>query len=70
MDILLKKDIISELDELKTLSKGGKDFISNFEREEKERTGIKSLKVGYNKVFGYYIEVVKSYNLIKDEYGI
>ena len=41
---LIKEGYSSELDELKSLSKGGKDFISNFEREEKERTGIKGLK--------------------------
>ncbi len=57
-------------DELKDLRKGGKDFVARFENEEKERTGIKNLKVGYNRVFGYYIEVSKgNTNLIKDEYG-
>ncbi|MGN1311764.1 MAG: DNA mismatch repair protein MutS [Bacilli bacterium] len=58
---LIKEGYSEELDELKSLSKGGKDFISNFEKEEKERTGIKGLKVGFNKVFGYYIEVSNSY---------
>ena len=67
---LIKDGYSSELDELKDLSRGGKDFISRFETEERERTGIKGLKVGFNKVFGYYIEVTKSYlNLIKDEFG-
>ena len=59
-----------ELDELKNLRKGGKDFIARFEKEEREKTGIKNLKVGYNKVFGYYIEVSKgNLNLVKEEYG-
>ena len=67
---LIKKGYSKELDELKDLRSGGKDFISRFEIEEKERTGIKSLKVGFNKVFGYYIEVSKSnLNLITDEMG-
>ncbi len=67
---LIKEGYSSELDELKSLSKGGKDFISNFEREEKERTGIKGLKVGFNKVFGYYIEVSNSYlSMITDDMG-
>ena len=67
---LIKEGYSGELDELKSLSKGGKDFISNFEREEKERTGIKGLKVGFNKVFGYYIEVSNSYlSMITDDMG-
>lgn len=67
---LIKDGYNSELDELKDLRKGGKDFVARFESEEKERTGIKTLKVGYNRVFGYYIEVSKgSTNLIKEEYG-
>ena len=67
---LIKSGYSKELDELKNLSKGGKDFISNFEREERERTGIKGLKVGFNKVFGYYIEVSNSYlSMITDDMG-
>jgi len=67
---LIKEGFNAELDELKNLRKGGKDFIAHFEAEERERTGIKNLKVGYNKVFGYYIEVSKgNIGLIKDEYG-
>ena len=67
---LIKDGYNSELDELKSLRKGGKDFVANFEQEEKMRTGIKNLKVGYNRVFGYYIEVSKgNTNLIKPEYG-
>ena len=67
---LIKDGYSSELDELKDLSRGGKDFISRFETEEKERTGIKGLKVGFNKVFGYYIEISKSYlNMVTDDMG-
>ena len=67
---LIKEGYNKDLDELKKLRKGGKDFVAKFEAEEKERTGIKNLKVGYNKVFGYYIEVSKGQtNLVKEEYG-
>ena len=67
---LIKEGYSEELDELKSLSRGGKDFISNFEREERERTGIKNLKVGFNKVFGYFIEVSKgNLNMITDDMG-
>ena len=67
---LIKEGYSEELDELKSIRKNSKDFILKLENEEKERTGIKNLKVGFNKVFGYYIEVSKG-NLkdIKDEYG-
>ncbi len=67
---LIKEGYSSKLDELKELRKGGKDFVARFEMEERERTGIKNLKVGYNRVFGYYIEVSKGQvSLVKDEYG-
>lgn len=67
---LIKEGYSRELDELKDLRSGGKNFISNFELEEKERTGIKNLKVGFNKVFGYYIEVSKgNLNLITEDMG-
>ena len=67
---LIKEGYNSELDELKSMRSNGKDFIANFEKTEKEKTGIKTLKVGYNKVFGYYIEVSKGMiNQVKDEYG-
>lgn len=67
---LIKENYNLELDELKSLRKGGKDFIAKFENDEKEKTGIKTLKVGYNKVFGYYIEVSKGQiHLVKEEYG-
>lgn len=67
---LIKPGYNKELDELKDLRSGGKDFISNYEQEERERTGIKNLKVGFNKVFGYYIEISKgNLPLVKEEYG-
>ena len=67
---LIKENFNSELDELKSLRKGGKDFIARFEREEREKTGIKNLKVAYNRVFGYYIEISKgNLSLVKDEWG-
>ena len=67
---LIKAGYNEELDELKKISSGSKDFILELEQKEKERTGIKNLKVGFNKVFGYYIEVSKGQtHLIKDEFG-
>jgi len=67
---LIKDSYNEQLKELKDLRSGGKDFISKFELEEKERTGIKNLKVGFNKVFGYYIEISKSnLNLVTDDMG-
>jgi len=67
---LIKEGFNKELDELKSIRTNGKDFIARFEAEEKEKTGIKTLKVGYNKVFGYYIEVSKGMtNMVKEEYG-
>lgn len=56
---LIKEGYNEELDELKKIRSGGKDFIASIEEEERNRTGIANLKVGYNKVFGYYIEVTK-----------
>ena len=58
-----------EVDRLRSILSGGKGIIAEVEAREKEKTGIKSLKVGYNKVFGYYIEVSKSYyDLVPQEY--
>jgi DNA mismatch repair protein MutS len=51
----------SEVDELRYILHNGRDMVAAIEARERERTGIKSLKVGYNKVFGYYLEVSKSY---------
>ena len=67
---LIKDGYNKELEELKELRSGGKNFISKFELEEKERTGIKNLKVGFNKVFGYYIEISKgNLNLVTEDMG-
>ena len=67
---LIKPGYNEELDELKKVSSGSKDFILELEQKEKERTGIKNLKVGFNKVFGYYIEVSKGQtHLVKEEFG-
>lgn len=59
-----------ELDEVRRIAKKGKDFILELEAKERERMGVKSLKVGYNRIFGYFIEV-RNGNLsnIKDEFG-
>ena len=58
-----------EVDRLRSILSGGKGVIAEVEAREREKTGIKSLKVGYNKVFGYYIEVSKSnYDLVPDTY--
>ena len=67
---LIKDGYHKELDEIKNIRKNSKDFILQIENDEKEKTGIKNLKVGFNKVFGYYIEVSKG-NIkdIKEEYG-
>src|SRR6202008_999385 len=49
-----------ELDELRAISRSGKQVIAEMEAHERERTGIQSLKIRYNRVFGYYIEISKS----------
>ncbi|MBO4245989.1 MAG: DNA mismatch repair protein MutS [Bacilli bacterium] len=56
---VVKPGFNKDLDELKQIRSGGKNFIAELENYERERTGIKTLKVGYNRVFGYYIEVSK-----------
>lgn len=56
---MIKEGYNSELDEIKNISKNSKEWISNYEAKEKERTGIKTMHVGYNRVFGYFIEVSK-----------
>jgi len=59
----------AELDELRTISRDTKQYLADLEASERERTGIKSLRVGYNRVFGYYIEVSKaSVDLVPDGY--
>ncbi len=66
---LINEGYNKELDELRFIRENGKQWLSDFEAKEKERTGIKGLKVGYNRVFGYYIEITKSYlPMVKDEF--
>ena len=66
---LIKDGFSEELDHLKYSIKDAKHWIANLENEERERTGIRNLKVGYNRVFGYYLEVTKSfYDMIPDNY--
>lgn len=66
---LIKDGYSDELDSLKYSIKDAKEWISNLETTERERTGIKNLKVGYNRVFGYYLEVTRSFfDLIPDNY--
>ena len=54
---IIARGVSTELDELRSLSQSGKDYLTNLQKRETERTGISSLKVGYNNVFGYYLEV-------------
>lgn len=66
---VIRSEYSAELDHIQEASKNARDWIANLEATEKERTGIKSLKVGYNKVFGYYIEITHSNsNLAPPEY--
>ncbi len=57
---IIKEGYSAEVDELRDIMKNGKGYIANIAAKEKEETGIKNLKIGYNRVFGYYIEVSKS----------
>lgn len=66
---IIKGGVDDELDNLKSIVKDSKSWISELERTERQRTGIKSLKVGFNRVFGYYIEIRASHsNLVPDDY--
>nr|WP_092067823.1 DNA mismatch repair protein MutS [Dendrosporobacter quercicolus]NSL46795.1 DNA mismatch repair protein MutS [Dendrosporobacter quercicolus DSM 1736]SDL64124.1 DNA mismatch repair protein MutS [Dendrosporobacter quercicolus] len=57
---LIKENYHAELDELRSIARDSREWIQSLEARERERTGIKSLKIGYNKVFGYYLEVTHS----------
>ncbi len=57
----IKEGFNQELDDLRSLGKNSKSTIAKIENEEREKTGIKTLKIGYNRVFGYYIEVTNSF---------
>lgn len=66
---IIKADFNGKLKELKEASVKGQEWLANLEEEEKKRTGIKTLKVGYNRIFGYFIEISKSYlKLVPDNY--
>lgn len=66
---LIKKGYSERLDEIKDSIQDAQEWIASLEGKERERTGIKNLKVGFNKVFGYYLEVTKSYyDLIPEDY--
>jgi DNA mismatch repair protein MutS len=65
----IKKGYSAEVDELRDISVNARDYIAELEAKEKKRTGINTLKVGYNRIHGYYIEVTKSnIDLVPDEY--
>jgi DNA mismatch repair protein MutS len=57
---VIRQGFSEELDNLRLMTRNAKQYLANLEREERDKTGIKSLKVGFNKVFGYYIEVSKA----------
>ncbi len=64
---MIKDGFNEELDELHDIERGGKKFITDVETREKEKTGIPKLRIGYNRVFGYYIEVTNSYKELVPE---
>lgn len=67
---VIKPGYSSDLDNIRNIESTNKEFLTNLEIREREKTGIKGLKVGYNRVFGYYIEITKSYlPQVKDEFG-
>src|SRR3989304_3786875 len=57
---VIRPGFSEELDALRATARDARQFLADLERRERERTGIKTLKVGYNKVFGYYIEVSRA----------
>ena len=66
---MIRDGFNKELDELRDIVNGGKTILAKLEADEQEKTGIKKLKIGYNKVFGYYFEVLNSYKeLVPDTY--
>lgn len=67
---VIKNGFNEELDKIRNIGSTNREYLTNLELREREKTGIKNLKVGYNRVFGYYIEVTKSnLEMVKDEYG-
>ena len=68
---MIKEGYSKELDEIKNISKNSKDWLKNYEQEEKDKLGIKNLKIGYNRVFGYFIEISKGQlDLVKEDSGL
>ena len=66
---IIKEGFNEEVDKLRNAAQSGQQWLSDMEQQEREATGIKNLKIGFNKVFGYYIEVTKSYlNLVPYRY--
>lgn len=66
---IIKTGYDEEVDRLRNAAANGKEWIASLEAQEREKTGIKNLKIGYTKVFGYYLEVTRSYyNLVPDHY--
>ncbi len=66
---MIRDGFNAKLDDLRHLATSGKDWIAEFQQQERERTGIRSLRVGYNRVFGYYIEVTRpNLHLVPPEY--
>ena len=67
---LIRSGYNSDLDEIREISKGGRTWVANLQKQERERTGISSLKVSFNKAFGYYIEVTNpNLNKVPDDYS-
>ena len=67
---IIKKGFDKEIDELNDLKKNSSKILSDIERKEKEKTGIKNLKIKYNRVFGYFLEVTSSYSNLVPDYFI
>ncbi len=67
---MIKDGYHPELDELRAILNGGKDYLARIQQQEQEKTGIKKLKIGYNRVFGYYIEVLNSFKEYVPDYYI
>ncbi len=68
---MIKEGYNQELDEIKNISKNSKEWLSNYEQEQKDKLGIKNLKIGYNRVFGYFIEISKGQlELVKEDSGL
>jgi DNA mismatch repair protein MutS len=67
---IIKEGFNKELDDIKFLQSHGEEWLEEFEAREREKTGIKNLRVGYNRVHGYYIEITKgNLSLVSDDYG-